>query len=163
MRPVHPIFVHFPLALLPLSVAADAAGFFTGIASLAHAGAWAIVAAGAAAVATVATGWFDMRRAPLSEAVHHRVHRHRAVGLVLGTAIVGLAAWRGWLFARGQALPMAYLDVGVLAIALAAFQGWLGGELVYGDGVFVRPPDAAANDAEETAASDPPAKGGHHH
>lgn len=34
MKPVHPILVHFPIALLSLSVAADLIGYFANIASL---------------------------------------------------------------------------------------------------------------------------------
>jgi uncharacterized membrane protein len=136
LKPVHPILVHFPIALLSLSVAADVIGFF-GVASLRDTGWWALLGAALGGVATVAAGLFDMQRAKMTEAVHHRVHRHMHVGLVLVVAIVGLAVWRGSVYYAGGIVPMFYLDMAVLTMALATFQGWLGGELVYTDGVFV--------------------------
>lgn len=151
MKPLHPIMVHFPLALLPLSVGADAVGLFAGIASLSDTGWWALLGAALASLVTVAAGFYDMSRAPLTEEVHHRVHRHMRVGLLLGVAIIGLAVWRGVLFAHTQVVPIFYLDLAVLTVALAMFQGWLGGELVYVDGVFVRPSGAAPAQGEAAA------------
>ena len=139
MKPVHPILVHFPIALLTVSVAADAVGHFGDVESLRHTGAWTLLGAALGGVAAVAAGIYDMRRAPLDEAVHPRVHVHMRVGLALLSAILAMAAWRWRLLSAGTAIvPMAYLDCGVLVVALAAFQGWLGGELVYTHGVFVR-------------------------
>ncbi len=66
MKPIHPILVHFPLALLPLAVAADLIGFFAGIDSLRHTGWCAILGASMGAVLTVAAGFFYMYRATLS-------------------------------------------------------------------------------------------------
>ena len=169
MKPVHPILVHFPLALLPVSVAAEVVGFFAGISSLSATGWWTMLAAGVAGFATAGAGLFDMYRAPLSEEVHGRVHRHMRFGLVLAAAIAGLATWRGLLFARGQIVPLAYLDLAALTVALALFQGWLGGELVYGDGVFVQAGDGEASghkhDTAKAAKAAKTAKAGkaHHH
>ena len=149
MKPLHPILVHFPLALLPLSTAADTIGLFGHIVSLSHAAVWTLLAAAAASLATVAAGFYDMYRAPLSEGTHVRVHRHMRVGLTLATAIIGLAIWRGVIFLHDGVVPIYYLDLAVLSVALAAFQGWLGGELVYGDGVFVRVGEVLPAEAAE--------------
>lgn len=138
MKPVHPILVHFPIALLPLSVGADLVGYFADVASLRHAAWWALLGAAVGGLAAVAAGVFDMRRATLSDAVHPQVHRHMRVGFVLSAAIVGLTVWRWTIYTAGVSVPVFYLDLAVLTVALAAFQGWLGGELVYRDGVFVR-------------------------
>jgi uncharacterized membrane protein len=107
MKPIHPILVHFSIALLVFSVAADLGGFFTGQASLRDVGWWALLAAAFGGVVTVAAGVFDMRRAELQEATHHRVHRHMRVGFVLLAAIIGLMLWRWRLFvAPPAAVPM---------------------------------------------------------
>ena len=127
-------------------------GFFAAMPSLSDTGWWTIAAAAVAGVATAAAGWRDMLRAPLSEAVHARVHRHRAIGLALAIALVALAVWRGWLYAGDRPVPMAYLDLIALTVALALFQGWLGGELVYRDGVFVQVgKDAGAGTTDDAA------------
>lgn len=160
MKPVHPILVHFPIALLSLSVAADLIGYFADVASLRDTGWWALLGAALGGVATATAGLYDMQRASLSEAVHHRVHRHMRVGLVLVAAIVGLTLWRWSVQSAGGIVPMVYLDLAVLTVALAAFQGWLGGELVYTDGVFVAQANPAAKEGDNSA---PSGDHGHHH
>lgn len=139
MKPVHPIVVHFPIALLFLSATADLIGFFTDSVSLRNTGWWALLGAAMGGVVTVAAGIFDMRRAKLEEKVHERVHQHMKVGLALLTAIIGLTVWR-WTIFDGPGIPVTaiYLDVALLTAGLAGFQGWLGGELVYTYGVFVK-------------------------
>ncbi len=154
MKPVHPIFVHFPIALLFLSVAADLVAFFSHSASLRNTGWWALIGAASGGVVTVAAGIYDMRRANLEEEVHHRVHQHMKVGFALLTAIIGLTVWR-WTVYRQPALPVSaiYLDCALLTVGLAAFQGWLGGELVYSHGVFVKRAEPGAGaEADSTAA-----------
>ena len=149
-KPVHPLLVHFPIALLLTSFAADAAYFVTSLQGLRHAGFWMLAGACASGALTVLAGLYDMRRAPLNEEVHQRVHRHMWVGVTLYAVIGALTAWR-WSFYSDPAkeVTMLYLDAAFLAGALAAFQGWLGGELVYTHGVFV----ATAKKAGEGAAS----------
>lgn len=153
MKPLHPILVHFPIALLMLSVGSDLVGFLAHVESLRHVGWWALLGAAAGGIAAVAAGLYDMRRAQLTEEVHHRVHRHMKVGLVLLAAIIGLTFWR-WRILTGNPshVPVLYLDFAVLTAALAGFQGWLGGELVYSDGVFVQ------QDADEEPGAAGPAK-----
>lgn len=155
-KPIHPILVHFPIALLVTSFFADAIHSFTSIETLRDAGWWMLAAAAASAVPTVLAGLFDMRRASLKEAVHERVHRHMWIGITLLCVIVALAGWRWTFYAHpGRALPMLYLDASFLAVALAAFQGWLGGELVYTHAVFVDPQQEKSKSAA--------AHGGHQH
>lgn len=139
MKPIHPMLVHFPIALLLLSVAADFAGFFTDLQSLRDTARWSLLGAAASGVFTVFAGLYDMRRAQLREEVHARVHRHMRVGLTLLAALAGLTLWR-WMVYTGSesAVGWSYLAAALLVACLAGLQGWLGGELVYSDGVFVR-------------------------
>ena len=162
MKPVHPIFVHFPIALLALSVAADFVAFFTNIESLRNTGWWSLLGAAVGGAVAVLAGIFDMRRADMKDEVHARVHQHMKVGLALLTVIVALTAWR-WLVFQQSGLPVSavYLDCAVLAMALAGFQGWLGGELVYTYGVFVGRAGAGPGAKGKVASEDK--KGSHHH
>ncbi len=139
MKLVHPVLVHFPIALLALSVTTDLIAFFAPSDSLRSTGWWALVGAAAGAAAAVPAGLFDMSRADLQEEVHVRVHRHMKVGFALLAAILGLTFWRWRTYMRpGLPVTATYLDFALLTMALAAFQGWLGGELVFSDGVSVR-------------------------
>lgn len=160
MKPLHPILVHFPIALLTLSVGADLIGSFADAVSLRHTGWWALCAAALGGLSAAAAGIYDMRRANLSEDVHHRVHRHMRVGIVLVSAIVALTIWRWTLYSSGGELPAIYLGLAVLTLGLGAFQGWLGGELVYSDGVFVREGKAAEPSSKDGEKSD---HGSHDH
>ena len=149
-KPVHPVVVHFPIALLLTSFAADAVYSVTLLQGLRHAGFWMLAAACVSGAFTVLAGLYDMRRAPMKEETHQRVHRHMWVGITLYAVIVALTAWRWWFYSDpAREVTMLYLDAAFLAGALATFQGWLGGELVYTHGVFV----AAATKALEDGAS----------
>lgn len=154
MKPLHPILVHFPIALTVFAVAADCAGLWMSNRSLAGAGGWAMVAAGAAALVTGAAGYLDMQRLHrvdgIDHAAHGRVHRHMFVGIAVVLVLAALAVWRGLLLWRGATPPMLYIDAGLVTVALVALQGFLGGELVYGDGVFVK---VGAGDGKAPAAA----------
>ena len=156
MKPVHPILVHFPIALLVTSVISDGVYFFTSVETLRHAGFWMLVVAAGAGVGTVAAGLFDMSRATIAEDVHERVHRHMWIGIALFIVISGLAIWR-WTFFSDPTKPLSaiYLDFGLLGVALAAFQGWLGGELVFTYGVSVQQPKVEPTAARKTKSPEP--------
>lgn len=154
-KPVHAMLVHFPIALVATSFVADATFFFTRLPTLRDAGWWMLAAAGVTGIVTVLAGLYDMRRAPLSDAVHERVHQHMGVGLVLLAALLGLTVWR-WTFHRepGAAPSAVYLDFAFLTVVLAAFQGWLGGELVYRHGVFVAREEPASDAGADSPAAE---------
>jgi uncharacterized membrane protein len=139
MKPIHPMLVHFPIALLLMSVTADFAAFFTDMRTLRDTAWWSLLGAAVSGLFTVLAGLYDMRRAQLKEEVHARVHRHMKVGLTLLTALVGLTLWR-WTIHTNLDLTVgwSYLAAALLVVCLTGLQGWLGGELVYSDGVFVR-------------------------
>ena len=153
MTPVHPMLVHFPIALLVTSVVVDFLAILGGGDSLRQAGWWALLGAALGAMFTVLAGVFDMYRASLMEAAHERVHQHMKVGFALATVIAALAIWRGMLHEQGVAPGWTYIAVAFLSVGLAAFQGWLGGELVYTLGVGVRSQDASSA-VDHAAAGD---------
>jgi uncharacterized membrane protein len=164
-KPLHPLLVHFPIALLVTAFVADVCFVLTAMDSLRDAGWWMLFAAAVSGVGTVLAGIFDMRRAQLDEEVHPRVHRHMWVGIALSLLIVLLAAWR-WVFFSDPSTPLSsiYLDAAFLVVALAGFQGWLGGELVYTHGVFVRQQKGGDESHEGQGPANAKAAGsGHEH
>ena len=165
-KPLHPLLVHFPIALLVTAFVADVSFALTALVSLRDAGWWMLFAAAVSGVGTVLAGVFDMSRAELGEEVHPRVHRHMWVGIALSVLMALLAAWR-WVFFNDPSTPLSsiYLDAAFLVVALAGFQGWLGGELVYTHGVFVRQqtgPDESVNKDEGHPHTEA-ASSGHEH
>lgn len=140
MPPVHPAIVHYPIALVTLSVVADLFGFIFGSQSLQHAGWWALLGAAIGAAVALVAGLFDMHREKLQPAAHHRVHTHMKVGLTLFALLAVLTIWRWSIYAGVSARAgRLYLSCAVLVLVLTFFQAWLGGELVFTEGVGVAP------------------------
>ncbi|HKR58432.1 MAG TPA: DUF2231 domain-containing protein [Pyrinomonadaceae bacterium] len=140
MPPIHPAVVHYPIALVTLSVIADLLGYFTNSPTLQATGTWALFGAGIGAAVAIVAGLIDMKRAKIKPAPHKRVHFHMKIGFTLFAAIVLLTVWR-WVVTLDphHGLGWSYLIPAFVVLALTLFQGWLGGELVFTDGVGVAP------------------------
>ena len=139
MAPLHPAFVHFPIALVVFSFLADLLGRLFNRASLRAAGFWALIAALIFGAVTAATGYLDMvrTRSVLGDTYRY-VDFHLDVGLILVGAVVVLTAWRWFVYARrDRPVGFIYLVAAVLVMGLVLFQGWYGGEMVYSQGAGV--------------------------
>jgi len=151
MAPLHPAFVHFPIALVVFSFLADMLGRISNRASLRAAAFWSLIAALLFGAVTAATGYYDMTRLrPVLGDTFRYVDFHFDVGLILVGAVVVLTAWRWLVYARRDRSPgLAYLIAALLVMGLVLFQGWYGGEMVYSQGAGV----AAASKGTEPAAN----------
>ena len=140
MPPLHPAIIHFPIALVTLSVIADLFGLLVDSATLRAAGFWALIGAAAAGALAVIAGLFDMNRERIEHEGHERVYFQMKVGFTLYAAIAGLTIWRWLLYMNAQNTPgWGYVVASLLVFGLTMFQGYLGGELVFIDGVGVAP------------------------
>lgn len=140
MPPVHPMFVHFPIALFTVALGADVLGRWRPGPEARTVGFWCVVLAVLGAAAAVAAGLVDMYRADLADATHRFVHLHRDSGLILLAALALLAFWRWRIWRRPSAsagVSSSYLAAAGVVFVLVLFQGWFGGELVYGLGAGV--------------------------
>jgi uncharacterized membrane protein len=142
---IHPMLVHFPLALLPLSVAAllvaqvrDGTPF--GRSCWARSGTMLLVLAALAALAAAAFG--DMA---LDIAVEHgtslaKLEDHEDLGMTSAFLMGTLAIVQLWFFARrGQSRTLGWLLIlaAVAVLATTLTTAWFGGNLVYQLGVNV--------------------------
>lgn len=136
--PLHPISVHFTIALTASSLAFDALGFFLGADSPAAAGVWSLAGSAVMTLITIATGLTSAMRAPVEEGEARSFLRaHMALGVAFYGLLLGLAAWRFSLWQGGSGVGWLYLAAaGAVSLVMAA-QGYLGGELVYRYGVEV--------------------------
>lgn len=126
MGRVHPFAVHFPIALVPISMLALILARRRGetieiVRAL-------IVIAGLSAVVAAGLGWLDggfllADRNPIKL-------WHRWIGSGLGVAGAGLALW-AWRRRSSVAGRPMIAALGMLTLALLV-QGWLGGALVHG-------------------------------
>ena len=137
LQEMHPFFVHFPIALLPLAVGADLVGLAIDNAPLQSFGEIAIVAAALGAVAAVVTGLIAGEEVLNAEEGRPRamLQTHRTLNVIVMITMCAMAVWRPLL----DAPSIAYLGVGIAAIIVILYTGYLGGKLVAEFGVGVEP------------------------
>ncbi len=134
-HPLHPMLVHFPVALWTLSVATDAGGLITG-SGIWWSASFACQALGLlAAVLAMAAGAFDFASLPRGHpgtdtAVAHLTAMGMAWLLYLASVVL-----RG--MPGADAPPRSAVIAGFVGFLAMAVGGWLGGRLVYHFGVGV--------------------------
>lgn len=133
LQEIHPSLVHFPIALIPTALVADALGRASGSKTLMETGRRLMpVAAAAAAVAGVA-GLLAQESSRFSEESHPYLTTHRNLNLGLIGATALLAAKR----ARRKRPGIGYLLAGFAGVATMTYSAYLGGHMVYEQGVGV--------------------------
>lgn len=135
LEQIHPMLVHFPLALLPLSVGADALGRATSNDALLAFGKTAACGAAVGALASAATGLIAGEEVNVEGESMDMLITHRNLNVVATMVASGMAVWR-----FGRRTPSAgYLAIGAVGIGVVAYSAYLGGKLVYEIGVGVKP------------------------
>jgi uncharacterized membrane protein len=153
--PMHPIFVHFTIALTSASLVFDALGFFLGKTSLTNAGGWTLLGSAVMTLMTISTGLTSSTRAPVEEGEARSFLRaHMALGLVFFGLLVAITFWRISLWQNGRGVSWLYLISLAVVSLVMSMQGYLGGELVYRYGVEVE--QAHRELPEREAQSAPP-------
>ena len=158
--PMHPIFVHFTIALTSASLVFDALGFFLNKISLTNTGGWTLLGSAVMTLMTISTGLTSSTRAPVEEGEARSFLRaHMALGLIFFGLLVAVTLWRVSLWQSGRGVSWLYL-VSLATVSLVmSLQGYLGGELVYRYGVEVEqahrelPEREAQSDAPRSAGS----------
>lgn len=135
LQEVHPALVHFPLALLPISIGADAIGRFTGNKRLMWLGKRGIAASAIAGVAAGVSGLIAQEEVNVSGPTMDMLITHRNLNLAVVAASSAMAIQRS----RVERPSLPYLLGGLAAVSALAYSGYLGGELVYRHGVGVEP------------------------
>lgn len=142
----HPIFVHFSVALLTLSVVfhlLERLTFVRGLrAELQVVARWLLWLGTAFAVVTAATGWLAYNSVAHDDASHAAMTDHRNWALTTLGVFAILALWSLWAWLRKRepvkgAAAFVFLTVLVAGGGLLAGTAWRGGELVYRHGLGV--------------------------
>lgn len=162
--PLHPILVHFTVALSVSSLAFDAIATIFGFETAASAGWWTLVACTIATAGTVASGLISRYRLAMEEGKARRFLRaHMALGPVAFGALIGVTAWRAMFAADRSFTSLGYLAAMTGVVVIVTVQGYLGGELVYRFGAEVRgsyprlptEPEPAQSDTAQQARQAP--------
>lgn len=137
---LHPLFVHFPIALLPLFFLLDVIGTVGGKPDWRRAAGWFLYTGTLFAGLTVAAGLIAAGAVAHGGDVHEIMENHEHLGISVFALAAVLAAWR-WL-AKGQiagpANTLYLLSAAILAVLLV-FTADFGGLMVYKYGVAVEP------------------------
>lgn len=165
---LHPLFVHFPIALVSLSalfhvmaLATRGKSCATHCAILAHTTLWL----GALAVLpTVFFGWQAFNSVNHDETSHAAMLIHRAWALGTLAVLLVLAGWDFWRH-KVDTHPALWFVVAVIgAWGVVAITAWHGGELVYRHGLGVMAlPGEESDYAHGHAHDNSPASTGHPH
>ncbi|MCD6679569.1 MAG: DUF2231 domain-containing protein [Burkholderiaceae bacterium] len=134
LEEMHPTLVHLPIALLPFAVAADFLGAVRDDDALRAVGRTAIRAAAAGAVLAAGTGLIAAEEVNEGDA-RDMLMTHRNLNAAVTATALGMASWR----ARTERPGALYLASGLAAVGLLGYTAYLGGKMVYGHGVAVKP------------------------
>src|SRR5207253_5617798 len=93
--PMHPIFVHFTIALTASSLIFDALGFLLSRQSLTAAGGWTLLGSTLITLMTLSTGLTSSARAPIEEGEARSFLRtHMALAFIFYGLLVAITLWR---------------------------------------------------------------------
>ena len=138
--PLHPIVVHFAIAMIFFSFFCDVVGYFTRNHRLLEVSFWNMFVASVSIFLAVIFGQFEAGLAQPYEAVKPTLNLHTITGWSLSAIIVAITAWRFAIRARNPLkIPVAYLGVATFLICLVFFQQYLGSQLVWVYGLHVEP------------------------
>jgi len=140
MTNIHPIVVHFTIALLTTAVVLDILGRILGKESLRSAGWWNLCAAALASIVTVISGVVAEGSLPHNEAIHEIMEMHERLGFIVMGIILALFLGRLLLEKKALAwLPGVVTAMSIIGVALMLAGGYYGGEMVYTHGMGVKP------------------------
>jgi len=137
---LHPLFVHFPIALISLFCVLDLAGSLMRKAEWRRAADWFLYTGVLFSAMTVAAGLIAAGSVPHGGDVHEIMENHEHMGIFVLLMATALAVWR-W-FAKGHISGPAntlYHICSVILAGLLIFTADLGGLMVYRYGVAVEP------------------------
>ena len=155
--PLHPIFVNFTAALVPISVMCDVLARLLGSRkplrdSLRAAAWWTLLFGTIITPLTAIAGWMWLYEMGGMDMTDMTVHKW--LGTSLAFLFIGLLAWRWRAHRRNEAPGIFYLVVASLVVGVLTLQGHLGGTMSFGGG----PVFGGGNDAGGATAPD-----GHQH
>lgn len=143
---LHPIVVHFVIAMILFAFCCDVVGYFirhkskTISRELFEVSFWNMVVASVAVFVAVFLGQFEAGIAPTYPAVIPVLTRHQLLGWSLSALVVMVTAWR--FVIRSQSLfqmqPL-YLGAATFLAVLVCLQVYLGSQLVWEYGLHVKP------------------------
>lgn len=156
MENIHPLFVHFPIALLTSFFVLELLGSLLKKEDLRVAATWLLYLGTMGAMGAVAAGLWAYATVPHGEEVHSVMQRHMHMGLTVLSLGIILSLWRLITSARFSKVgQVSHLLFALIMVNAMTFGADLGGLMVYKYGVGVKAvPQPAAHEHDGM---------GHHH
>ncbi|MBA2660686.1 MAG: DUF2231 domain-containing protein [Bradymonadaceae bacterium] len=133
LQEIHPALSHYPIALIPVSVIADALGTLTDNRSLLEVGRITMPIAAASAALTAVAGLVAQESVKTHGDARDMLTTHRNLNIGALAVTTAMAIWR-----FGRRKPgAAYLALGAATIGTLVYSAYLGGHMVYARGVGV--------------------------
>nr|WP_199309065.1 DUF2231 domain-containing protein [Nodosilinea sp. FACHB-13] len=137
---IHPIVVHFVIAMVLFAVLCDLIGYLTKNTRLFEVGWWNMVFATVSIFIAIIFGQIEAGLAEPYAAAVNDLNLHTLIGWSLSGIIAVLTGWRYIIRIRTpDQLPMPYLGLNVLLTAIVFFQVYLGDKLVWVYGLHSAP------------------------
>lgn len=138
--PMHPIVVHFVIAMVFFSFLCDLLGYFTHRPRLFEVSFWNLLVASVSIFLAVILGQFEAGLANVYTAAQSTLNLHTVMGWSLAGILVAVTAWRLILRTRSSLkVPVIYLGTSTCLSILVFFQMMLGTRLVWVYGLHVQP------------------------
>jgi len=162
---VHPMFVHFPVALFPTAFFLYVLGTLLGKKSLLFAGRMSLYLALAGAAVALATGLQAEDSFPHNEVIHHLMATHEFIAWTLLATGSVLTLWSFWHVDQLPKGSWLFLAVLAFAVYLVLQTADIGGRMVYLEGAAVKPAVSVIAEKEKADALKESAGSGeeHHH
>jgi len=140
MDTIHPIVVHFVIAMAVISVVFDLIGVLTRRANLFEVSFWNLLFATAAIFVAIIFGQVEAGLAAPFGGSRAILDLHTTIGWSLAGVLSLLTGWRYVLRSRDpRSLPLAFLGAGAAASALILLQMVLGDQLIWIYGLHTVP------------------------
>lgn len=144
---IHPIVVHFVIAMVLFAVFCDVLGAITKNTRLFEVGWWNLFFATISIFIAVLFGQVEAGLSEPYTVARSTLNIHTLLGWSLSAILAAITAWRFIIRSRDpQTLPKSFLGVGVLLSALVFYQVYLGDKLVWVYGLHTVPVVEAIRD-----------------
>lgn len=134
----HPVFVHFPIALIPTAFFFYLIGLVRKRKDLLLAGQISLALGLAGIIVSVLTGYFAQETFPHGEVIHHMMETHQTLGYAILAVGVFLMIWSFWKHEGTPRAPKIFLVLLGFTVLMILQNADLGGRMVFVEGAAVK-------------------------
>ena len=154
-HPLHPLLIHFPIALFSLALVLDVASYVRDDGHGMQKAALVTIIAGII-TALIASGpgfvdWSDIREDHPAK----KIGRYHMFLNIAAVVLYAISAGLRWAWRDADHTPVLAFIVSLLASGVLTFSGYLGGHMVYADGIGVGRHRRTSETPQATVSVDP--------